>query len=271
LTFSLAFLTLQDCGPLEAIAAAASAGFQRVGLRLLPATAREAPYPLLTDDRLLRDVLAALADTGLEVGDVELVRLGPASRIESFDSFLERAGRLSARHVIVVNDDTEHARFCDNLGALCERAAPHGLTLDLEPMPWTAMTSLKDAAACIAQVAQPNAGLLVDVLHFHRCGSDFDTLRGLPDAWLNMFQICDAPRQFDPSPEAMQRLSRSARLLPGEGELDVLPLLARMPAHTTISVEVPNLRDAERFTPAERAARALQATKRVLAGLADQG
>lgn len=269
MNFSLAFLTLQDCGPLEAIRAAAAAGYQRIGLRLLPATAREAAYPLLTDDRLLADVLSALADTGLQVGDVELVRLGPASRIDDYERFLQRAGQLSARHVILVNDDTEHARFCDNLGALCERAAPYGLTVDLEPMPWTAMTSLAQAAECIVKAGQPNAGLLVDVLHFHRCDCDHDMLRNIPDTWLNMFQICDAPREFDPSHEAMQRLSRSARLLPGEGELDILPLLARMPAHTTISVEVPNLQDAERFTPTERAMRALQATKRVVGLLGD--
>jgi sugar phosphate isomerase/epimerase len=271
MNFSLAFLTLQDCGPLEAIRAAAAAGFQRIGLRLLPATAREEAYPLLTDNRLLADVLAALADTGLRVGDVELVRLGPASRIDSYERFLERAGQLSASHIILVNDDMEQERFCDNLGALCERAAPHGLTVDLEPMPWTATTSLGQAAECIAKVAQPNAGLLVDVLHFHRCGSDLDTLRTIPDHWFNLFQICDALREFDPSHEAMQRLSRSARLLPGEGELDILPLLAQMPAHTTISVEVPNLEDAERFTPSERAVRALQASKRVVARLLDSG
>ncbi len=269
MNFSLAFLTLQDCGPLEAIRAAAAAGYQRIGLRLLPATAREVAYPLLTDNRLLVDVLAALADTGLRVGDVELVRLGPASQINNYERFLERAGKLSASHIILVSDDTELERFCDNLGALCELAAPYGMTVDLEPMPWTAMTSLCQAAACIAKVGKPNAGLLADALHFHRCGSDLSTLQNIPDHWFNMFQICDAPRIFDPSYEAMQSLSRSGRLLPGEGELDILPLLARMPAHTTISVEVPNLQDAERFSPPERAARALQAAKRVIASLAD--
>jgi sugar phosphate isomerase/epimerase len=262
--FSLAFLTLQDCGPLDAIHAAAKAGYQSIGLRLLPATPNEPAYPLLTDNRLLKNVVAALSETGLQVGDIELVRLGPATQIVAFERFLARAGQLSASHVIVVNDDTDRSRFCENFGALCELAALHGLTVDLEPMPWTATTTLSQAYSCLAEVGQSNAGLLVDALHFHRCGDDLQVLNTIPDRMLNLFQICDAPLRYDPSLEAIQSLSRGARLLPGEGELPLLPLLARLPMRTKISVEVPNLKDSEQFSPEQRAVRGLQATKRII-------
>ena len=46
---SLAFLTLVDCEPVKAIRVADAAGFDMVGLRLLPAEPTEADYPLLND------------------------------------------------------------------------------------------------------------------------------------------------------------------------------------------------------------------------------
>lgn len=75
---SLAFLTVFDIGPLEAIRVAAAAGYDMVGVRLLPAAAAGEPdYPLLTDDALLADVKRALADHAIRVGDVEIIRLKP--------------------------------------------------------------------------------------------------------------------------------------------------------------------------------------------------
>ena len=71
---SLAFLTLPDTPPAEVVQAAADAGFQAVGLRLLPAApGTEADYPLLSDDAVLVQTLSALRDTGLFVADVEIV------------------------------------------------------------------------------------------------------------------------------------------------------------------------------------------------------
>lgn len=96
---SLAFLTTFDVGSVEAVRVAAAAGYQMVGLRILPAaTSGEADYPLLTDDRLLADVRSALADTGLTIGDVEIIRLKPENDRALFDRFCDRCAALEARH-----------------------------------------------------------------------------------------------------------------------------------------------------------------------------
>jgi hypothetical protein len=65
-TYSLSFLTVPDLEPADAIRVAAETGYERVGLRLLPAAASgEGLYPILTDPSVLKEAQAALADTGM--------------------------------------------------------------------------------------------------------------------------------------------------------------------------------------------------------------
>lgn len=99
---SLAFLTILDVGPVEAVRIAAATGYQMVGLRILPAAARDEPdYPLMTDDRLLAEVVAAMNDTGVTIGDVEIIRLKPQNDWDLFARFVARCAALGARHVLV--------------------------------------------------------------------------------------------------------------------------------------------------------------------------
>ena len=49
--YSLAFLTVFDLDPVAAVRAAAAAGYDFVGLRMMPAAPTEGDYPILTDDR----------------------------------------------------------------------------------------------------------------------------------------------------------------------------------------------------------------------------
>ena len=105
--FSLAFLTVADCSPLEAISVASQAGYGLVGLRLLPATLEEKEYSLLTNNQLLIEVKKALSDTGVKVADVELIRLNADFDINNFLPFLNRVSELGAKNVTVVGDDAD--------------------------------------------------------------------------------------------------------------------------------------------------------------------
>ena len=101
--FGLAFLTVADLPPGEAIRVAAETGYSTVGLRLLPAAADgEGPYPILTDRAVLAEARSALADTGMKVGDVEIVRLKPDTRVDAFLPFLECAQALVSGSTIVL-------------------------------------------------------------------------------------------------------------------------------------------------------------------------
>jgi sugar phosphate isomerase/epimerase len=84
---------------------------------------------------------------------------------------------------------------------------------------------------------------------------------------LKLVHFCDAPA-FSPgnrSAEELRRESRTARLLPGEGELWLRELIAALPPQTPISIEAPSARMAG-LPAAERARLAREATERFLAG-----
>lgn len=265
---SLAYLTVPELSPTEAVRVAAAAGYSHVGLRLLPAMEDERLTPLLQDERLLREVRAALTETGLRVGDLELIRLKPSMRLDDFIRFFECAEALGAQDVVVVSDDEDQARMAAHFSALCEMAQPYGLCLNLEPIPWTALDRLEEAVQVLTRAAQPNAGLLVDAFHFHRCGASMEMLASLDPALLRVFQICDAPLDFSGNKAAIRNEARTARLLPGHGELPLRDLLMRIPASATVSIEVPSHALMRRHPPAERARMALSATARVLAACA---
>jgi sugar phosphate isomerase/epimerase len=150
--------------------------------------------------------------------------------------------------------------------AMCERAAPCGLSLDIEFMPWTSIPDLSAAVRLMQAVDQPNAGIVVDTLHQDRSDSRIEDLAALPRRWLHYMQICDAPAAKPASIEAMIHCARYERLFPGEGGLDLAGMLAALPGDIPISVEVPTETLARTVGAEERARRAIQATCRVLAG-----
>lgn len=62
--FSLAALTVLELAPPEMIELAAHCGYEKVGLRLLPATPGGVAYRLMDDAPLLRETLRRLELTG---------------------------------------------------------------------------------------------------------------------------------------------------------------------------------------------------------------
>ncbi len=260
---SLAFLTTFDVGPVEAVRIAAATGYRMVGLRILPAGG-EADYPLLTDDRVLAEVRAALADTGVTVGDVEIVRLKPENDWPLFDRFCDRCAALEARHVLVAGDDPEPARLTESFARFCDMAAPRRLTADLEFMPWTAVPDLTAALRVVRDAGRPNGGVLVDALHVDRSTTTLDQIAALPPAMVNYVQICDGPVPYDPSDAALIAIARGERMFPGFGGIDLIGLARAIPEGVTISVEVPTRSLAGRIDAQGRAEIARAATLAVL-------
>lgn len=261
---SLAFLTLPDTPAPQVIAAAAEAGFASVGLRLLPAAAAdEPPYPLLRDRRLLNETRAALRDTGVRVADVEIVRIAAGFDPDRLMPFLERAAELGARHVLVAGDDRDEARLTEAFARFCQSAAGFGLTGDLEFMPWTAVRDLAAARRIVGAAGQPNGAVLVDALHMDRSGTTLAEVAALPPHLVNYVQFCDAPAGYDPSDAGMIAVARGARLMPGQGAIDLAGLARAIPPGVTISVEVAD--KGNRLSPRETARVAARHTRLVLA------
>ncbi|HJQ60637.1 MAG TPA: TIM barrel protein, partial [Vineibacter sp.] len=133
----LAALTVLDVAPPEQVALAAEAGFSHVGLRLIPATPEEVRHPVVGDTPMVREIERRLADTGVQVLDVEIFRLTPDVRIADFEPAMAIAARLGARLMLVAGNDPDAARLRDSFARLSEAASRYGLTACLEPMPWT--------------------------------------------------------------------------------------------------------------------------------------
>lgn len=264
-TYSLAYLTAPHASVSRAITLAASLGYGFVGLRLQP-NAPGAPHqPLLGNAALLREARARLDDSGVGVFDLEIIRIGEAFDPGVYLPLLEAGAALGARAVLVAGDDANEERLAQNYARLCELMRPYHLSADLEFMPWTGVKHAQAALRVVQRAGTPqNAGVLVDALHFGRSASTLQDIAALPAGLLHYAQICDAPAGQHFSTEAMIQTAREARMLPGEGSIDVRGLFAALPQSLPVSVEIPDFKRAAVLGEQAWAAAALAACKRVL-------
>lgn len=262
--YSLSFLTVADVSPVDAVKIAAECGYAAVGLRLLPAAPNETGYPILTDVSLIRETQAALKDTGVKVADVEIIRITPEFEAKKYLQFLEVAQQLGAKHILIAGNDADHVRLTQNFAAFCELSKHYGLSCDLEFMPWTNVKNLVQAQQIVEASAQDNAAILIDALHFDRSNSTLEQIKLLDRSRLNYVQLCDALAKYDSSDEGLIKIARSNRLVPGQGNIDLISLIRALPSDITLAAEVPNHALAAR--PAlERAELNLRAMKKLVA------
>jgi sugar phosphate isomerase/epimerase len=235
--FSIAHLSLIALAPAELVRIAGEAGFDLVDLRLAPATPDDPVYSSSELAVLARTLTPLLRDAGLRVWDVEIIRLKDDTRPQDYMPLMEAAAALGAARMKLVCDTDDHARATDLLAQLAQRAAPFGLTLDLEYMVFSGVKNLKAATEVVMAAAQPNLRVLVDALHWARAGDAAADIRAA--RFLDYVQLCDAPAAAPVGREALIREARTDRLPPGEGALALGDLLAAMPPDCVASLEVP--------------------------------
>lgn len=261
---TVAHLTAIDLPPPALIEAAAEAGLDGVGLRLLRVTPDSPGYPL-TDPADLRATRCALAATGLEVADVEFLRLTPEFRLADIAALLEVGAALGARHLIAAPYDNDLSRLSDSLATLAEATAAHGMRAVLEFFPWT---PVPDLVTCWQVVRQAGAlpGILLDSLHFDRSASRLAQIAEIPPDRFPFVHIADAPRQASYTTEDLLDTARRQRLMPGEGQIDLAAILRALPAGLPIGLELPDAARADQPV-AERLRAARVATEALLAGV----
>jgi sugar phosphate isomerase/epimerase len=264
-SLSLAYLTSAPFDPPDAIALASRLGYEAVGLRIRPAAAGGACSPLETDKALLRETQARLRDTGLRVLDVEIVRLGADFHVDDVRPFLDVCSAVGARAILVAGDDPDEARLTAAFSAFCEAAAPHGVTADLEFMPWTQVPEAATATRIVVNAAQPNGRVLVDALHAGRSRTTLADLAAIPRERLGYAQICDAPLPVPTRHADLIHTARNERLLPGEGGIDLMGIFNQLPRELPISVEIPHLQRIAALGQEEWSRQALAATRAFIA------
>ena len=264
---SLGALTVLELAPEDMVSCAAEAGYACVGLRLLPATNAEPTWPAVGDTPLVREIERRLADTGVRMLDVEIFRLLPETDVTAFLPALETGARLGATQALVAGNDPDPNRLSDRFAALCDLAAPLGLAMNVEPMPWTEVKNIAQGARLLAAANRHNAGLLIDPIHFDRGGDVPANIATIPRSRLRYMQICDAPAERPRDTETLIYHARNERLMPGDGGLGLEGILRAVPDDIPIAVEVPMRTLAQTVPAVERAKRIREKTEAVLAKL----
>ena len=262
--FSLAHLSLLDLNPPELIMTAAEAGYAYVGLRLVAVTPGGAAWALWQDKPMMVMTKARMAETGVGVFDVELARLEPDTDVDRFKPLLEAAAELGCRHALTQIDDPEFNRAVDNFGRLCDLAAAQGVGCDVEFIPWQVTNSLTKAAAVLKAAGRDNCGVMIDSLHFDRAGVEPSEIDQYPPEWFRYIQLCDAPKKKPGDLHGLLYAAREERLFPGEGQLDILSVLAHLPKGLPVALEIPTETLSFTASPEERARLARKAAERVL-------
>jgi sugar phosphate isomerase/epimerase len=237
--YSLAHLTVLSLAPPQMVDVAARSGYRYVGLRLTRVTPDEPLYDLAHDRALMKETRARLADTGMEVHDVELFRMDPSLDAESFAPILDAAAQLGAKNIIAQLPDPDRGRATARFARLCDLAKPLGIFVSLEFPHWTQTGNLSAAERIVRAVNRSNAGILVDMLHFGRSDSTLEALAEIPREWFRFAHVCDAAKEVPPTLAGIIRTARDERQFPGEGGIDVRGILACMPQDIPYALEIP--------------------------------
>lgn len=245
----LAALTCLELAPPDLVSAAAVAGFDCVGLRLIGVPGQVLPR------FEQRELESRLADSGLKVLDVEIFRLEQDTDIAQFEPTLAIAGRLKASEILVHGADADERRLADSFARLCELAGKYGLHANVEPMPWVDVSTVAKAKRMIHGTS---GAVLVDALHFYRADNKLDELK---NTRLRYMQLCDGHPGIPTEVQELIRQARGDRLFPGQGALDLRSLMHALPDDLPVSVEIPI---AAKMEPFERARQAFLHTKKFL-------
>lgn len=263
--YSLAYLTVPGLAPPQMVDVAARTGYSYVGLRLNRTTPDEPFYPLISDRNMRRETNERLDATGVGVWDVEVARLGPDTTSEDYRAFLEAGAELGARHVVAQVTDPNSERATEHFAGLCELAGTLGLDVDLEFIAWSMVPDLASAAKVLRLADQPNAGILVDMLHFHVAGSTLEELRSLPRRWFRYAHVCDAPPVRSDQTDELFHIMRHERRFLGDGAIDVRGILECLDPDIVCALEIPGDTRVAQLGLEEYARLALSTTEEYLA------
>lgn len=263
-SYSLAYLTTAPMDPPETVRLAAKLGFASIGVRVAAVSPGGVYSPLGENAAMLRETLECAKGTGVGIYDVEIARVGAGFKFSEFSRSFEVAGELGAKVVTVVSDDPEESRFVQSFADCCDAAATYGMVAALEFMPYSTVPSAMDAFRIVRAVKRANARILADALHVARSKTTLSDLSAIPGEYLSHLQICDAPGEVPATIEGLIHTARCARLLPGEGDIDLLGIIRHLPTHIPIGVEVPNSEQVAHVGVEEWTRRGLAASKKIM-------
>ncbi|MBQ5952045.1 MAG: sugar phosphate isomerase/epimerase [Lachnospiraceae bacterium] len=260
--YSLVHLTDIHCPPPDFIRAAAQAGYDAVSLRTIPlGLPGESRFDIAADRALLRETRRAMEETGLYVNDVENARIAEGLDVRAHEPGLCAAAELGVKHIQCNVYSGEPGFYTEQLARLCELADTYGQTVEVEFVAWAKVADLAQALQMIRAAGRPDAGIVVDALHYSRSRVRFEEIEALPKTMFRIVHLCDAGAEIPTDRAGLIHTGRDARLYPGEGAIDFAPVLAGLP-EAVRGVEVPNLVRLKQLGLVEHARRALESARR---------
>ena len=228
------------------VRAASQAGFD--SMTLWPNIWR---YAMKKEGLTLKDMRAMLDDHGLALADLDACQdWAPPQSVSASsgqmkggtarDEFFEVCSQLGGATVVAaymtdvpLNLDRDVAGFA----RLCDDAARHGLRIALEFIPFTHIPDAATAWKIVSGANRSNGGLVADIWHHVRSGSDDAGLCSIPAEKIYTVQLSDGPAQA--SADLMNE-TVYGRLLPGEGSFNTvgfLRLLEEMGVRASVGPE----------------------------------
>jgi sugar phosphate isomerase/epimerase len=244
-----------ECGPVDTIRAAASGGFDAVGLWVEPEQWTAATT---------RECRIALADTGLELLDVEVIWIKPDSDMAAHKKVINIGAELGAKNVLCVSSDPDMSATAAALTELCVFAEAGNMRVALEFGIFTEVKNLKMAIKVLDEVAHPLRALLIDPIHVDRSGTTPTQIAAVPRELLPYAQFCDAPAKR-PDPNNFEEIITDAidlREQCGDGGLDLTAIYNALPANIPLSIELRSKALRDRFPDAGERAKAVAAATR---------
>lgn len=264
------FLSVFSLPPVQYVNLAADLGCRHISTGLMSlASHNPHGYPawsLKEDPALRQEMVAAMRDLGVSIslGEGFSIRPNVGARERAAD--LALMCELGVKRINAVAIDPDRNRSFDQLALLAEMAAASGVETTVEFGPGMTVDNLATAVAAVRHVGRPDFRLLIDTMHLVRSGSGAADIAALDPALIGYAQLCDAPlvsRHSSYMEEAMNE-----RMAPGTGELPLLDILAALPRHVVVSLEVPQRSLAEAGVgPQERVGQCIEAARGLLAQL----
>jgi sugar phosphate isomerase/epimerase len=259
-------LTVSNTEPVNLIRAARSAGFDWVSLWAQPPSIH--PLQLVTTAKA-QTCLSALAETGIQVGPLEVFDLGSAEAVQGYRPALELGARLGAKTASAINvRNVDAAAVSAHLAQFTATAREYGLGVTLEPLHRFATATLAQARDII-RASSANVGIVVDAHHLVRVGGTAADLQALEPGLIRYIQVCDGPASVTPDEQRVE--ATFERLYPGEGAFPLVELLRDAPLDIPWGIEAPSRRRATKGESAEvQAKAAMEAVRRLVQAIKAQ-
>jgi len=189
----------------------------------------------LASDASPQDLVAMLEDLGLTCTAFQPFRdfegLPEPQRGRAFERAerkFDLMGQINAPLLLICSNVSPAAlggidRAAEDLHALGERAARHGLRIGFEALAWGRhINDHRDAWEAVRRADHPNVGVILDTFHSLALGLPTSSISSIPKEKISLVQIADAPLlELD-----VLQWSRHFRCFPGQGDLPVEEMIA---------------------------------------------